>query len=123
MSILDDPKKKAYLWDVLVANTFDMVVIFDREGRFYFVNRLAPGYSMEEVLNAKVFDFIAPEYQTVFNEAIEKVFRTGNPQVIKMRARGAHRGFTNYKSKLCPVKLGSECDYIMVIAKDLGNAE
>lgn len=121
MNFLDDPEKKAYLWDVLVANTFDMVAIVDREGRFYFANRLAPGYNREEVMNAKVFNFIAPEYETVFKEVMEKVFRTGNPQVLQVRARGSYREFTNYKTQLCPVKLGSECDCIMVIAKDLGN--
>lgn len=113
-------EQKAYLWDIAMAHVSDFVALIDKNGRFYFLNRTAPGYTMEEVLNAKIFDFIDVQYQTPFKEAIDKVFRTGNSQALEVRARGSHRDFTIYKCILCFVKIDKECEGILIIGRDVG---
>jgi two-component system cell cycle sensor histidine kinase/response regulator CckA len=63
----------------VVENLPDYVVLLDRDRRFQWVNRLAPGLAEADVVGAVLDDFVSEETLPVARAAIEHVFSTGTP--------------------------------------------
>src|SRR5712664_2135866 len=59
----------------LVENASDIIYTHDLEGRFTWVNKACEritGYSRDESLKLSIWDMVAPEFQQVVREAIER---------------------------------------------------
>jgi two-component system, cell cycle sensor histidine kinase and response regulator CckA len=67
-------------WRAIAENPFDFVATLDLDLRFTYLNRVAPGVRLEDVLGkATVFDWLPPEYHAVVRETCERAFRELKP--------------------------------------------
>jgi PAS domain S-box-containing protein len=69
----------------LFDNIPDLVLLIDREGTIKFANRPSPGASIHQMLGAKGFTFIAPEFQEVCRDALAMAMASQRPQEVEMQ--------------------------------------
>jgi two-component system, cell cycle sensor histidine kinase and response regulator CckA len=79
------------------------VVLIDPALRMRYINRLQPGYSLEEVLGRSIEDFTAPEQHAVQRKAVEDALRTGESQTFLIRGDGGQGRTAHYESRAVPV--------------------
>ena len=70
----------------------DFVVLVDREHRFVWVNRLAPGLDAAAVIGTKLIEFLTAETREVAAQAIRAAFEHGT--VAQFEVEGYHDGAT-----------------------------
>jgi formate hydrogenlyase transcriptional activator len=80
----------------LVEHSQDLLCIHDLEGRFLSVDPLPArllGYSVEEMLQKPMRDFLAPQFQEKFDEYLREIERTGEAHgLLRVVTRsGEHR--------------------------------
>jgi two-component system, cell cycle sensor histidine kinase and response regulator CckA len=61
----------------LATNPYDYIALVDREGRFRYVNHVAPGLTFEGVLGHRVHEFVAPEFHPALERTLATVFEKG----------------------------------------------
>jgi two-component system, cell cycle sensor histidine kinase and response regulator CckA len=67
-------------WRSIAENPFDFVVTLDRDYRFTYVNRAAPGLHIEDLIGKRtVLEFVPPEHQELVRETCERAFRELKP--------------------------------------------
>ena len=81
-ALIDDEYRRA------MANLPDYVVLLDRDRRFRWVNRVAPGLTPPEVLGKRLDDFVAPSGVATAIATIEHTFETGEPGEYEVEAYG-----------------------------------
>lgn len=106
-------------WRSVFANAPIFVAIVDRAGTIRFLNRTQPGYSFEEAVGKRIFDFIAPEYHDVAKACLERVFRTGNTASYETIAAGPAGASAWYETHLGPVKHGDETVAASLFSTDI----
>lgn len=73
------------LWDSLVANSPDNIMLMEPDSKVLSINRTAPGYRREEVVGVCATDFVEPEHRERLLAMIETAARTGQPQFFEIR--------------------------------------
>ncbi len=64
-------------WKAVVTQAPDFILILDRDGRAFYINRTTGTYASEEILGMETRNFLLPAYRKVAAEATERVFETG----------------------------------------------
>ena len=103
----------------LVENAPDYICTMDREGRVLFVNRLAPGLAMDQVLGSSGFDFVVPEDRETARRSIDQVFRTGQPLSYEIRAAGPWGAVSWYRCSAAPLRNGGEVASVILVVTDV----
>jgi PAS domain S-box-containing protein len=66
------------LWRSLTENPFEYIMTIDRDYRFTFLNRFAPGQTPEAVIGkATPFDFVEPQYADVMRRTLVDAIERG----------------------------------------------
>jgi PAS domain S-box-containing protein len=73
------------------------------DGRFVFLNRLAPGVDSADLIGKSVFEFIDTEYHERVRRCFERVRETGEPSAYDTRAVGAYGRPAYYETHVGPV--------------------
>jgi PAS domain S-box-containing protein len=95
-----DPARLAALLEALP----DFILLVDREAVIQYINRLEPGFEMENVLQMKAGAFLAPESQDAFHAAVDAVFENGAPQSFEVRLTLPDGSPAWYRSDLLPFR-------------------
>jgi two-component system, cell cycle sensor histidine kinase and response regulator CckA len=92
---------------LVVENLPDFVVLIDRERRFLWVNRVAPGLTPREVLGTPLDAFTSAEGLPIMRAAVEAAFESG--KVGQYEVQGYRDGKTTawYLTRVVPI-LGGE---------------
>ncbi len=105
---------------LVVENLPDFVSLVDRERRFLWVSRLAPGLTREDVLGATVDDYTSPDTLQVLVAAIERAFETNEPQQFEARGYGERAYFSRVVPLLSSEQVaGAEPDKVLLITSDV----
>ena len=91
----------------------------DREGTILFINRPAPGLTLEQVVGSRVYDYLQPEHCDQARQCIEHVFQTGESVVNESRATGPHGTVSWYETRLGPVKVDGQVIAVTLISSDI----
>lgn len=104
------------LWTSLTSNSPDTILLLAPDARILFINRLLPGYTLEEVVGKRAVDFISPEQREGYLAALHTASVTRLPQFYEVRdAR-----FANYWwVTLVPVRDGQRGDLVLAISQDV----
>lgn len=88
----------------LVEHSQDLLCVHDLEGRFLSVNPVPArllGYSVEEMLQKPMRDFVAPEFREQFDAYLREIGRTGESHgLLKVVTRSGERRFWEYHNTL-----------------------
>lgn len=96
----DDP---AFLRAVLEAMPA-FVARIDENDCLAYINRLQPGFILQDVLGQPVYGFLQEEYHEVQRQAIERVRASGEPQRFHCEGAGADGTIAHYDSCLVPIR-------------------
>jgi PAS domain S-box-containing protein len=110
-------------WRSLLENAPDVIVTLDRRGRILFTNRAQPGLAPEELIGASALELVAPEDRERAAECLARVFETGAPERLEVRARGPEGRMAWYIGTIGPVRQDGEVQSAIVISKDITEAK
>jgi two-component system, cell cycle sensor histidine kinase and response regulator CckA len=105
----------------VVEHLPDFVTLLDREHRFIWVNRLASGLSLPDVIGSKIEEFLAPESAGATGAAIDAAFErgvTGQCEAEGYRDESSMRWVLN---RVVPIHLNGKVDSALLITSDISD--
>jgi two-component system cell cycle sensor histidine kinase/response regulator CckA len=103
----------------VVEHLPDFVAMLDREQRFVWVNRLAPGLRMEDVIGKELRHFQTPGSLPAASEAIAAAFESAT--IGQYESEGYKDGQANasYLVRVAPIVLGGNVENVLLITSDI----
>jgi len=106
-------------WHSLVENAPNLIMIVEPDGTIQFINRTAPGTSVEETAGRNIYDYIQPEYHDVVRGTIKRVLETGEPGCYEIEGVGPDGSISWYETQVGPVKRNRRVCAVTLIAVDI----
>jgi len=108
-------------WRSLVEHAPQFVSLIDRQGRLQFINRCAPGFTMDQVIGTHLFEFLPPYHAAFMKQVFKKVFEDGERQSYEIDAYGPHGQITWYAVCIGPIhsKTEAQITTAVMIAHDI----
>jgi len=104
-------------WRSIAENPFDFVIVLDRDLKFTFVNFVAPGLRMEDLIGKKSpLDFATGADHAVMKNALELAFREGRPTSYEVYVEPLQKW---YHSLVGPIKEGEVVTHVSVLTRDV----
>ncbi|MCU0527114.1 MAG: PAS domain S-box protein [Elainella sp. Prado103] len=103
----------------ILENVPSFIVKVDRQGRMLFVNRLASGFSHEQVVGQNLDDFTAPASREIQRAALAQVFATGETITIETEGTGDHGAPAIYEVRIAPVESNHQIDAAILVVTDI----
>ncbi len=104
------------LWNSLVANSPDTILLLERDAKILYINRTSPGYKQEDLIGHYGFEFVLPEYKEAMRVAIVTAVDTGKPQHYEMRDV-INRMW--WWITLVPVRNDTQTELVLAISQDV----
>ena len=89
------------------------------DGKFLYVNRLAPGYEMKDVLGSSIDAFVPPQYRERAHQAIRTACETGTTQEYPTMGVTSHDQLGHYITRVSPVFENGRVTSLVLIALDV----
>lgn len=106
-------------WRKLVYTLPEYVALYDRNGKYLFLNHFAEGFSMKDIEGKTYTHFLADNSKPVFEQAFSTAKQTNSTQYIEYSALGDNRILRYYESYFVPILENNEFVNMMVIARDI----
>lgn len=106
-------------WQSLVEHAPDFIMNVDREGRVRFINRVAPGFSVDQVIGMRLGSDVPPEQQDRIQRALDACITRGESTEYEVSAPRADGSMRSYWCVLGPVRRNGEITGAVVIARDI----
>ncbi len=94
----------------LLENIPDFIRVVDRETTIYYANHVHPTIKREDMIGAKISDFIMPEYRDQHDEIIRQVFQSREPVEFE---------FLNIFGQFIYARFVPLGDMVMIIGTDI----
>ncbi len=104
---------------LVVEHLPDFVAIIDREHRFVWVNRVAPGLTMEAVIGKTVEEYSTPAAARVAGAAIEAAFETATVQHCESEGYGDGKSTHHYQVRTVPMMSDGKVVSVLGITSDI----
>lgn len=99
----------------LIQHSPDVIANVDRHGKILFINRTLPEYTVESVIGTDITYYHTPEDASRFQQRLEKLFDSGEPQSLELDAVGP----TRWLARIFPIHLDGKIESALVIATDI----
>jgi PAS domain S-box-containing protein len=106
-------------WRDLLKQSPDFITVIGRDLRIRYMNRLAAGFKMEQVIGSSSLAYLTPEYQPTVRRIYERVFRSGKPESFEMRGMGGHGRLRWYACTVSPLVRDGRVDEIVSVGRDI----
>jgi PAS domain S-box-containing protein len=106
-------------WRRLVDAIPDYVALFDRHGKYLFLNHFAEGFSNDDITGKSFTDFMDEDSGKINEAAFERALKTRINQYIQYSGVGPNYITRNYESYFVPIFKDDEFLNMMVIARDI----
>lgn len=106
-------------WRSVLEHTPDIVFSMDRQATLLYMNHVGPQLALNDVIGTSGFDYVAPEHHQQVRDAIEAVFRTGQPQHYEVLSIDGDGGQRWYSCRLGPVRRSGEIVAVAGAATDV----
>ncbi|MFN3432236.1 MAG: PAS domain S-box protein, partial [Candidatus Sericytochromatia bacterium] len=110
-------------WRSLLENAPDVIVTLDRQGRILFANRTHPGQAPDRLIGESALMLVAPPDRRRAAACLARVFETGQPERLEVRARGPEGRMAWYIGTIGPVRNDGDVESAIVISKDITEAK
>jgi len=109
--------KSVQRWRSIVENPFDFVVIIDRDYKYTFVNFVAPGLQLSDLIGkATPFDFVSHSDHETMRKAFESVFNEGKSASYEVHVPSLDKW---YDSIVGPIKEGTIVTHASILTRDI----
>jgi len=106
-------------WRSLVEHAPVFIATAGRDGTILFLNRTAPGQSVDDSIGRTVYDYIPPRYHRRARAALGRVFKDGTSQGHDLAARGPGGAERWYSVRIGPIWGDGHVEAAVVIATDI----
>lgn len=106
-------------WRKLVYTIPDYVALYDREGKYLFLNHFAEGFGPEDIAGKTYLDFISEESKPIYAKMFEKASKTGENQYFQYKAMGDNYSMRDYENYFVPIFEDKQFVNMLVIARDI----
>jgi len=117
--IEEERQRSEQKWRVLAENLPDFVLMTDKSGKIFFINRVLDQFQMEHVLQASAFDFIDPAGRDEYRRVFEETVATQRPSRLDARAMGPEGKYVWYDTQLVPIIEAGAVQSILVVSHDM----
>jgi PAS domain S-box-containing protein len=107
------------MWQSLVENSPDLIIIVDRKGTIRFVNRVLEGIDLRKVLGAPFCRFIRPPYRGLARDRLRRVVESGEPGDYELEGTGPRGETSWYATRMVPVRRPEGVVGAMLLASDV----
>jgi PAS domain S-box-containing protein len=104
---------------VINENIADTIIMTDSNGRITYINKVAAGMTMEQVLCATVYDFVPPEQKFVVEKALSDAFEHGLNSKYVSLGPGPEGTYRNYEVNVSPVFGTDKVTAAVFLARDI----
>ena len=113
------PYDDAAFLRMMLASVPAFVVLLDADLCIRYINRLQPGFKLEDVLGRSSFDFVAPRDHERHRAAIEEARSTGRVTSYTNMGDGGEGRIAYYESRFVPIRDIAGNNSICIIALDV----
>ncbi len=98
----------------------DVIMVLDPDGRIVMINRMEPGYRMENVVGTRIYDwFVDQEELTQAREAIQRVFHEGTEEVYYLSTVSPLGEKMCHQIRVSPIRSGSRIEQAAAVARNI----
>jgi len=112
-------KENEEKWRALTENTNDIILIADRNHKIKYINKVYPGYKIENVIGNPIYKYMPKEQHNLVRASLDKVFKTGQDGSYEVSSSIPKIGPVWFNTKLVPVKINDEVPEVIQIASDI----
>jgi two-component system, cell cycle sensor histidine kinase and response regulator CckA len=105
-------------WQLLFEQAADYILMLDTQGRIQYVNRVAPGRSLDDVVGQDGFAFLRPEHAAEARKVFDRVLATGREGDITF-AVDYEDATRWYEGKFSPYRENGEVLWVLAICRDI----
>ena len=105
--------------ELMLESAPDFITRISVDGKFLYVNRLAPGLRMSDVLGASVDDFVPPEFRERARHARAKARETATVQQYETLGSTGVGSVGHYLSRVSPVLENGEVTSLVMVGTDV----
>ena len=116
--IEDELSLSSEKWQSLLNSIPDYVVVVNRRGDILFVNQGPPGKDKKEAIGDNIRNYVYKKYHRVIDNALEKVFGTGENDICEVEGPGYDLQDGWYEIRLGPLYRKGRVEYALMIARD-----
>ena len=102
-----------------IDNSPDFVMLSDLDGRLRFINRLAPGFKLEEVIGAPMLSFVPPRYHEEITKAITHTIATGEVSIFETVVDTGGPVPSHFINRIAPVRTGDGISGVVWLSTDV----
>ncbi len=107
----------------MLSSAPDFVTLITLDGRFLYLNRLAPGFRMEEVIGTSVHNYVPPEFHEQSAEAVRRARETRTVQQYTTVGQVTAERMGHYLTRISPVIENDEVIALVMTATDITELE
>jgi len=107
------------LFEAIVAHSTDSIMLLDLEARIRFINRTAPGLTLDDVIGKPVYAFVSEDQHADMRRCFADVLATGGPGRYESVFHASPDLVTRWESRVGPIKDGDTITGFVVFASDV----
>jgi two-component system, cell cycle sensor histidine kinase and response regulator CckA len=108
---------------VMLESAPDFITSITNDGKFLYLNRLAPGFQMEQVLGTAIDAYVPPEARERAHAAMKAASETRSVQQYATVGLVARDRLGHYLTRVSPVVEDGEVTSLVMIATDVTELE
>jgi len=105
--------------ELMLESAPDFITRVSVDGKFLYVNRLAPGLQLSDVLGASMDNFVPPEFRERARQARARACATGTVQQYETLGSRGVDSVGHYLSRVSPVLENGEVTSLVMVATDV----
>jgi two-component system cell cycle sensor histidine kinase/response regulator CckA len=106
-------------WRSLSENAPDIIMTVNREGIILFINRVLPGFNVEQVIGSSIYGHLPADSRNTLRASLERVFATGETADDEILGVGSHQQPAWYASRMGPIKHEGTTIAVTLINSDI----
>ncbi len=107
------------LFEAIASHSTDSIMLLDRDARIRFINRAAPGLTIEQVIGTLVYDYVPEDQHVVMRECFAAVLATGEPGRYENTYHLSKGQVLRWESRVGAIRQGIEITGFVVFASDV----
>jgi PAS domain S-box-containing protein len=104
---------------LMLASAPDFITRLSLDGKFLYMNRLAPGFQMSDVIGTSVDNYVPPEFRERAWQAMQQARETATVQQYATLGRTGVDTVGHYLTRVSPVLEDGEVTSLVLIATDV----
>ncbi|OFY41550.1 MAG: hypothetical protein A2X18_06925 [Bacteroidetes bacterium GWF2_40_14] len=106
-------------WHKLVQTLPDFIALYDRNGKYIYLNHFAKGFSIKDIEGKSYNDFLSDDSKQIYDQAFYNAKQTRLSQYVEHSALGDNKISRYYESYFVPIFEDDVFVNMMIIARDI----